>query len=119
VTSKDNRLTRIAGSLTAKERALLVLRAWQEDRDVDPQVRWSMPQEQAEEYNHYVRLMTGVNTHLSPWLIVVMEEIEKLGLGHGMLCTFLLWQSQAFELGEYIMSQTTCARHILLDRFLG
>lgn len=45
MSSKDNRLNRIAGSLTAKERALLVLRAWQDDRDADPQVRWTMPQE--------------------------------------------------------------------------
>jgi hypothetical protein len=106
VSSKDNRLNKIAGSLTAKERALLALHAWQEDREVDPHVRWSMPREQYDEFNHYANLMTGVNTHLTPWLIVVMEEIEKLGLRHAMLSVFMLWQNQAFEVADYIFSQT-------------
>lgn len=51
MTSKERRLDKVSETLTAKERALLVLRAWKEDREEDPTWRWTMPSEQVAEFN--------------------------------------------------------------------
>jgi hypothetical protein len=91
VTSKDHRLDRLSSSLTAKERALLVLRSWKAGEDEDPSWRFSMPDSQAPSFNRYIELMNGVNVHLKPLLVVLNLELEKLGLRVGWLVTFHLW----------------------------
>ena len=52
MTGKDKRLSSLVSALTAKERALLVLRAWKEDKDEDPDWRRTMPPAQANNFNY-------------------------------------------------------------------
>ena len=94
MTSRDTRLDKLADNLTARERALLVLRSWKEGRDEDPAWRWRMPAEQFETFNRYVRLMHGVNYGLFPLLLVLSLEAEKIALRIGILATLALWYVQ-------------------------
>jgi hypothetical protein len=106
-TGKDYRLDRLASSLTAKERALLVLRAWKEAREGDSAWHRTMPDAQAPAFNHYVARMNGVNVGLIPYILLLRAEVDKLQLRFGMLSVCLLWQRQAYELWDFIEDATT------------
>jgi hypothetical protein len=106
-TGRGYRLDRLASSLTARERALLVLRAWKEDREEDRSWRSSMPDAQAPAFNHYVARMTGVNNGLIPYVLLLRAEVDKLQLRFGMPSVCLLWQRQAYELWDFIADATT------------
>jgi hypothetical protein len=102
VTGRDNRLDRLSTSLTAKERALLVLRSWKEGKNEEPSWRWTMPNDQAREFNRLIELMNGVNERLRPLIVVLGLEVDKLGLRLGILATFTLWNIQALHVDDYI-----------------
>jgi len=104
VTNKDLRLYKITETLTAKERAVLVLRSWKEGKDEDPSWRRTMPGEQSREFNRYIGLMNGINTRVSIYSLVVRQEVEKLSLRFAWLMTLVLWQWQAVELWEHIIA---------------
>ena len=63
--SGNQRLDRLYPALTAKERALLVLRAWKADQQEDAAVRRTMPSDQARDFNHYIHLMNAANGGLT------------------------------------------------------
>ena len=102
----DRRLRNVAGALSAKERALLVLRSWKEGKDEDSSWRWTMPSEQAGDFNHYIGLMNGVNRHLGPYIVCIGQEVEKLALRDALLSTIVLWQWNAAQLAAYIQFET-------------
>ena len=102
----DRRLRNVAGALSAKERALLVLRSWKEGREEDSSWRWTMPSEQAGDFNHYIGLMNGVNRHLGPYIVCIGQEVEKLALRDALLSTIVLWQWNAAQLAAYIQFET-------------
>jgi hypothetical protein len=102
VTGRDNRLDRLSSSLTAKERALLVLRSWKEGKEEEPSWRWAMPNDQAREFNRLIELMNGVNVRLRPLIVVLCLEVEKLGLRLGILATFTLWNIQALKVDDFL-----------------
>ncbi|MCH7838397.1 MAG: hypothetical protein IIC26_07800, partial [Chloroflexi bacterium] len=106
MTGIDGRLSRLSSALTAKERALLVLRSWKEDRDEDPAWRYRMPDEQVLEFNRYIRLMNGVNRNLGPLLLHLEATVEMLSLRLGWLTTFMFWQWNTAQLVEYIERET-------------
>jgi hypothetical protein len=103
VTNKDHRLDKITETLTAKERALLVLRSWKEGAEEDPAWRRTMPTEQGREFNRYIGLMNGVNTRVGMYVFVVRQEVEQLSLRFSWLMTFMVWQYQAVEFWEHII----------------
>lgn len=102
MTARDNRLDRLSSSLTAKERAVLVLRSWKEGKDEEPSWRWAMPNDQAREFNRLIELMNGVNVRLQPLILILGLEVDKLQLRLGMLATFTLWNMQALKVDDYI-----------------
>ena len=107
MTGKDRRLSSLVSALTAKERALLVLRAWKEDTDEDPAWRLSMPSDQARDFNYYISLMNGVNRNLIPLVMQLEANVEMLSLRLGWLTTFLLWQVNVNQIAEFIEMETT------------
>jgi hypothetical protein len=100
--SKDSRLSKVSNVLTARERALLVLRSWKAGEDEDPAWRWRMPESQVHAFNRLIALMNGVNVHLKPLLVVLNLELEKLKLREGWLMTLNLWNHQALAVEDYI-----------------
>ncbi len=99
------RLDKLYPALTAKERALLVLRAWKQDEEEDRQVRLTMPDGQAREFNRYIDLMNGAY-RLTPYIHVIGLHIDQLNLRYGWLLALDLWAIHALSLGEFICFET-------------
>ena len=71
-------------------------------REEEPSRRWTMPAEQAPEFNRYINLMNGVNERLQPLALILWLEVDKLHLRLGILATFTLWNIQALCVDEYV-----------------
>ena len=104
--SIDGRLDKLTPALTAKERAILVLRAWKEGVPEDPQVRSKMPPEQALEFNRYVGLMNGVNAFLTFYTGILDQSLALLDARYGWLLTLHLWALNVSDLACYITVYT-------------
>ncbi len=104
--SGGRRLENLYAELTAKERGILVLGAWKQEKDEDPGWRARMPQSQGREFNRYIDLMNGVNHELGLYLYGVHQEAEKLSLRLGWLGTLALWGMLNVQLGSYLMGET-------------
>ena len=89
--SIDGRLDKLTPALTAKERAILILRASKEGVSEDPQVRSKMPPEQALEFNRYIGLMNGVNVFLTFYTGILDQSLALLDARYGWLLTIHLW----------------------------
>jgi hypothetical protein len=101
----DGRLDKLYPALTAKERALLVLRAWKQDEDEDRRVRLTMPESQTREFNRCIDLMNGAHA-LMPYIHVIGLHIDQLSLRYGWLLALELWAIHALSLGEFICFET-------------
>jgi hypothetical protein len=104
--SGNQRLDRLYPALTAKERALLVLRAWKVDQEEDSQVRRTMPQSQAPDFNHYIHLMNAANRDAGKYIVVLNGMVNQLGLKHAWLASLQLWGIRVWELATYIILHT-------------
>ena len=65
VSMMASRLTRLAPGLTAKQRAMMTVRAYVSDAPQDPDIGRSMPAEQREEYDYYIALLYTANSPLA------------------------------------------------------
>jgi len=101
----DGRLDKLYPALTAKERALLVLRAWKQDEEEDRRVRLTMPEGQIREFNRSIDLMNGAHS-LTPYIYVLRLHIDQLSLRYGWLLALDLWAIHALSLGEFICFET-------------
>jgi hypothetical protein len=104
--SIDGRLDKLTPALTAKERAVLILRAWKEGAPEDPLIRSSMPPGQALEFNHYIGLMNGANVFLTFYTGVLNESLALLDARYGWLLTLHLWALNVSDLAGYITVYT-------------
>ena len=102
----EQRLERLAEKLTAKERALLVLRAFKEERRQDPVWRRTMPEEQVEEFGGYLRRICGLNGELGWYLLVLNQEVEKLDLHLESLTNLMLWGLSGWRTRLFMMRHT-------------
>ena len=101
----DGRIDRLYPALTAKERALLVLRAWKQDEEEDRRIRLTMPSAQINEFNLYIDLLNGA-CELTPYIHAIGIMIDEMDLRYGWLITLDLWAIHAFKLADYIWSET-------------
>lgn len=62
----DRRLDRLVPALSARERAILVLRDFKEDNQQNYRYGQSMSHFEVPEYNRLIRIMTASNLHLVP-----------------------------------------------------
>src|SRR5215211_4099544 len=79
-------------ALSARERALLVLRSLRDGTPEDPKWRSTMPAEQAREFNRYIDLMNVANGRLAFLITFIEGEVGKLGIFRGWLLALLLWE---------------------------
>ena len=102
----EQRLERLAENLTAKERALLVLRALKEERPADPTWRSTMPEDQVEEFRGYLRRICGLNAGLGSYLLVLYQEVEKLDLRLESITNLMLWGLSGWQTRLFMMRHT-------------
>jgi hypothetical protein len=86
------RLDRLTSALSAKERALLVLRSMKERTPEDPLWRQTMPNDQVREFNRLIELMTIANREFAFLIAMIEKELEKLDLYSSWLYTLHLWR---------------------------
>jgi len=97
-----SRIKRLWGKLTAKERAIAVLRAWKAGEEEDPMVRRKMPREQIREFNRHIRLLQGVNLGLTPLVLMYRGMVEAIRLRLALLGALQLWGMNVKMLLHYI-----------------
>ncbi len=100
-----NRLQKLYPALTAKERAILVLKACREDRDEDLRVRQSMPRQQITKFNRLIDLIRGVY-HLALYIALLEQSVDNLSLRYGWLLSLVLWGDAVLSLEGYILLYT-------------
>ena len=104
--SGEGRINKLYPALTAKERAILVLRAWKEDADEDPLVRLTMPAAQVSEFNRVIGLMNGANCHLGVYMVVLRTAVSTLSAKLGWLLSLHLWGMDAWNVAAYLFFNT-------------
>ncbi|MGD0015061.1 MAG: hypothetical protein ABSD56_11665 [Bryobacteraceae bacterium] len=104
--SIDGRLDKLTPALTAKERAILVLRAWKEEREEDAAVRRTMPPSQALEFNRYIHLMNAANLDVGKYTVVLHMTATQLGSKSAWLASLQMWGIRVWDLAQYILLHT-------------
>jgi hypothetical protein len=104
--SGEQRLDRLYPALTAKERGLLVLRAYKAGEKPDPQIYHSTPDAQAHAFNHYIHLMNAVNTELASVLSILREQVGRTDLKYAWFMTLAIWGLETHILGNEVLAVT-------------
>jgi hypothetical protein len=76
--SVDARLNKLMPALTAKERAILILRALKDRTAENPLWRSTMPAHQVDEFNRLIVLMNACNLYLPMYITMVEQHTEQL-----------------------------------------
>ena len=97
-----NRLNKLMPTLTAKERAILTLRAFKERTPKDPLWRQSMSPSQAAEFNRLIVLMNACNIHLPLLITMVQQQTQRLSLRFMWLDTVVDYGNQVWKLAELL-----------------
>jgi len=104
--SGNQRLDRLYPALTAKERALLVLRAWKADQEEDTAVRRTMPPDQGLDFNHYIYLMNAANLDAGKYIAVLNLIVDQLSSKSAWLASLQMWGIRVWDLSTYIILHT-------------
>jgi len=104
--SGNQRLDRLYPALTAKERALLVLRAWKADQQEDAAVRRTMPPDQGLEFNRYIHLMNFANDYLGKYIATLKGISGELNLKAAWLASLQMWGIRVWDIWSYIAVYT-------------
>lgn len=100
--SLDQRLNRLMPTLTARERATLILRSLRENTSEDPLLRRTMPNDQAREFNHYIDLMNACNMYLPLYITMVEGHSKELELRFGWLLTLARFGNHTWNLAQLV-----------------
>jgi hypothetical protein len=104
--SGEQRLNRVYPALSARERGLLVLKAYKAGEKPDPQIYHSTPDAQAHAFNRYVHLMNACNVELATVLAIMREQMDKAELKYSWLMTALIWGLETQVLGRHALAAT-------------
>ena len=104
--SGNQRLDRLYPALTAKERALLVLRAWKQDQEEDAAVRRTMPADQGRDFNYYIHLMNAANLDAGKYIAVLNLMVDQLGSKAAWLASLQMWGIRVWDVWVYIAIHT-------------
>jgi hypothetical protein len=108
-----SRADRLYPGLSALARAVLVLEAQNADREPDPRVHSTMPEDQAVEFNAYIAPLRGVARVVGPYALVLREELGHVRTQLALLQVLCAWGNDRAELLDYIQAQTDepCTQH--------
>ena len=90
-TRSDRRIDRLLVTLTPRERALLVLRAWKEGREPAAHLLHSRSDGEAFEYNRILDLLRVASEELTQYLVVIHLLVGQLQMKLCWYLTILLW----------------------------
>ncbi len=98
----NSRIQKLIPKLSAKERAILVLRAWRDGTPEDRTWRSTMSQDQIQEFNRLIELMNGSMLNMSNYITIIDLLVGKLELRLNWLISLMLWDEQADEVGRAV-----------------
>jgi hypothetical protein len=92
----DRRLDRLLPALSAKERAILMLRDYKAEKPQDRQLLNTAPEAQTIALNHLVGLMNAANGDLAHVIVIIRDRVLQEGLRFGWLqwariCALEMW----------------------------
>jgi hypothetical protein len=128
--SGKSRLDRLSPELSARERAILAVRALNADEEPDRSILWTMPGDQAAEYNELVTMVNGVFRGLLPHALRLEADAQVVDRELGTLAILAAWGSErrmlagtaliALDLeGEKLSASLVRARDELRERYEG
>ena len=100
--SIDGRLKQLMPSLSALERALLVLQSLKEGKDEDPRWRNTMPLSQAAEFNRYIHLMNAANMELGILVGLLNRAADVLEMRFSWLVCMRLWREHIGDITRLV-----------------
>ncbi len=89
------RMLGIYAGLTVRERALLVLRDWQDGKPDDPAYRNGLSGDEVRQFNRLIELIDRVHRYIGQLTLLLEAQVAALGLRHGWLLTIELWEMEA------------------------
>ncbi len=89
------RIMGIYAGLSARERALLILRDWQAGKRDDPAYRNGLSDEEGQEFNRLIELIDPVHRYVGQLALLLEAQLAALELRHGWLLTIELWEIEA------------------------
>jgi hypothetical protein len=104
--SAEARLNRLYPALSAKERALLILRARKAGKEHDPKIRSTIPTQQSRELNRLIGLLCVASDGLTQYIVIVAQMIEQLSLRWCWLASLHLAALNACALAETALAAT-------------
>lgn len=94
------RLDRLTPAFSARERAILALRAWKEGVPEDPELRSKMPLEQGPEFARYIDLIRGTYDVVSLFVVILDQSLALLDARYGWLLSLQLWALSISDLAD-------------------
>ena len=100
MSATDQRLDRLLHSLTAQERAILMLRDFKADKPQDRQLLYTAPDAETPALNRFIGLMNAANGDLAHVIVIIRERTLKEELRFGWLqwarmCALEMWAIRA------------------------
>ena len=112
------RLDKVMPVLSARERAILVLRSLKDKTPEDPMWRQTMPREQSPEFNRLIVLMNACNIHLPLYITMVEQHAEQMWLRLNWLMTMTEFEAALWNLGSLVpTSKRRAAEKAVADVF--
>jgi len=100
--SLDARLSRLSPALTARERAILILKADRDKTHEDPSWLRTLPSEQRDEFNRLIGLMNASNKYLPLFITMVEGWAQQMEVRLNWWITLTLYGTALWELGKLV-----------------
>ena len=110
-----SRLQRLAPGLTARERAILVLRSMKDKTPEDPAWRNSMPTNQASEFSRLIVLMNACNIFLPLYISVLEQRADRLHMQVSCMLAILGLGLQSWKIAALVPKAKRKEAEAVLD----
>src|SRR6266540_3344369 len=104
--SIDARLNKLMPALSAKERAILVLRSFKDKTPENPMWRRTMPKSQYAEFNRLIDLMNACDLNLGDLITGSLLLVQQLEARLGCLLSTNLYRSALERMALHIWTST-------------
>lgn len=100
MSTTETRVKHVYGGLTVKERAILRLRAYKEDRAEDPELYRSTPQFQVGQVDREMAFVDALHDHVAWFASLLASHADGLRLRHALAGALGLWEAHAGRIVE-------------------
>jgi hypothetical protein len=99
-------LDKLLPGLSARERAILVLRNFKEKKPQDPTLAWGMADYETREYNRLIRYIQVCNSEVFTLITMIQGRVDVLSVRLSLLLALNMWGEHADMLSLYLRAYT-------------